>query len=756
MNYALRIFFAAAIAVFGLSLPVQAQPTFQEVFEKHNTVMLLIDPKTGMIVDANDSAAYFYNYTRDQLRQMRIQQINQLTAEQVAEERQLAKEQGRNFFIFRHKLGNDDIRTVEVHSVPHKFDGKVLLFSIIRDISEQRELQKDIWHYQSRLEDIVEQQTKTIEQKAQQTFYMMNAGLVILSIVILFLLYLLQKRRKDEKELRLASSVFETAREAVMVTDINNRIKMVNPAFTAITGYEFDEVRGADPAILKSGQHNDSFYDDMYRRLEDNGFWEGEIWNKRKSGETFPERLTISILHDNKGVKEGYVAIFSDITKRKQAEDHIQHQANYDNLTDLANRNLFMDHLSGAIYRAERDHNRVALLFLDLDRFKHINDTLGHSMGDELLKEAAQRLQALTRKSDTCARLGGDEFAILLPDIQDMRNVEEVVGKILEKISEPYDLDGNSAFVSASIGVTVYPEDGYSPQTLLRNADSAMYRAKDKGRNAFQFFTAEMDQEAQKRRELENALYVALENNEFVMNYQPIISGKSGKVMKCEALIRWSHPKKGIISPTDFIPLAEEVGLILPIGEWVLREACREAAIWHKTLKNPPSIAVNFSSRQFQRVNIPTLVQEVLDENQLPPEALTIEITENLLIQDDKTTLEQLNILSRMGISLAIDDFGTGYSSLSYLKKFPISVLKIDRSFIKDMQSDPEDAALVNAMISMAKSLNLKVVAEGAETAEQIKMLQERECEYIQGYYYSRPLPAADFNGYLNDRKQKD
>ncbi len=414
-----------------------------------------------------------------------------------------------------------------------------------------------------------------------------------------------------------------------------------------------------------------------------------------------------------------------------------------------------MDHLSSAIYRAERDQNRVALLFLDLDRFKHINDTLGHSFGDDLLKEAAKRLLSLTRKSDTCARLGGDEFAILLPDVQDLSNVEDVVSKILEKISEPYDLEGNNAFVSASIGVTIYPEDGYTPQTLLRNADSAMYRAKAKGRNASQFFTPEMDKEAQKRRELENALYVALENNEFVVNYQPIVSAETGQVTNCEALIRWSHPQKGIISPTDFIPLAEEVGLILPIGEWVLRETCKEAAIWHKTIENPPRISVNFSSRQFQRVNIPTLVHEVLEENHLPPQALTVEITENLLIQDDKTTLEQLNILSKMGVGLAIDDFGTGYSSLSYLKKFPISVLKIDRSFIKDMQTDPEDAALVNAMISMAKSLNLKVVAEGVETADQIKMLQARECEYIQGYFYSRPLPAADFNGYLDDMKEK-
>ncbi|NVK18186.1 MAG: EAL domain-containing protein [Methylocystaceae bacterium] len=728
---------------------VSAAPSFRDIFEKHNIVMMLIDPVTGEIVDVNSAASKFYKYPHDVLVNMKIQQINQLSPEQVANERQLAKEEGRNFFIFRHALGNGDTRTVEVHSVPHNFDGRILLFSIIRDISEQRELQQHLWHYQARLEDIVEQQTRVIEDKARQTVYVMGTSIAALLIVIIILVLVMNKRRKDEKQLRLASSVFETATEGVMVTDRENKIQTVNRAFTEITGYELDEVKGTTPDILKSGLHDQNFYEEIYHRLNANEFWEGEIWNKRKSGEVYPERLTISVLRDKKGFKEGYVAIFSDITKRKEAEAHIQRQANYDNLTNLANRSLFMDHLACAIYRAERDQKRVALLFMDLDRFKNINDTLGHSTGDELLVEVATRLLSLTRNYDTCARFGGDEFAILLPDISDVRHVEEVVAKILKRVSEPYELHGHDAFVSASIGVTIYPEDGATPQNLFRNADSAMYRAKEKGRNAFQFFTHEMDLEAQKRRELENALYLALEKSQFMVNYQPIISLETGRVTNCEALIRWNHPQKGIIPPSDFIPLAEEVGLILPIGEWVLREACKEAAMWHNSLKNPPAISVNFSIRQFQRVNIPMLVSEVMSEHNLPTNCLTIEITENLLIDDDKTTMEQLRLLSEMGVGLSIDDFGTGYSSLSYLKKFPISVLKVDRAFIKDMSDDPEDAALVHAIISMAKSLKLKVVAEGVETIQQLEMLKENACEYVQGYYYSKPLNSTDFNGYL-------
>ncbi|WP_417797834.1 EAL domain-containing protein [Terasakiella pusilla] len=733
-----------------LAVPSKASPNFEEIFTKHNTIMLLIDPKSGEIVDANQAASDFYKYSRAELTSMRIQDINQFTPEQVAEERKLAKEEGRNFFIFRHSLGNGDIRTVEVYSVPHDFDGRVLLFSIIRDISEQRELQQHLWHYQARLEDIVQQQTHIIEERAQQTFFLMMLGIICLLAIILFLIYIMKKRRKDEKELRLAASVFKTTTEAVMVTDRENRIQTVNKAFTKITGYELEDVKGKNPKILQSGLHDENFFAEMYNRLNSLEFWEGEIWNKRKSGETFPERMSVSVLRDKKGLKEGYVAVFADITKRKEAEAFIQRQANYDDLTNLANRNLFMDHLSGALYRAERDQNRVAVLFLDLDRFKHINDTLGHSKGDQLLKEASSRLLSLTRKSDTCARLGGDEFAILLPDIHDIRNVEEVVTKILATIAEPYEVDGQKAFASASIGITIYPEDGANAQHLLRNAESAMYRAKDKGRNAFQYFTAEMDFEAQARRELETSLHLALEKNQFIVNYQPIISVETGKVTNCEALIRWNHPQKGLIPPSEFIPLAEEVGLILPIGEWVLRESCREAAIWHQTIEHPPTLSVNFSIRQFQRVNVPTLVAEVLEENHLPPHALSIEITENLLIEDDKTTLEQLKLLHKMGIGLSIDDFGTGYSSLSYLKKFPITVLKIDRSFIKDMHDNPDDAALVNAIISMAKSLNLKTVAEGVEEEKQLEILKEKACEYVQGYYFSKPLASADFNGFLH------
>ncbi|MEH6814294.1 MAG: EAL domain-containing protein, partial [Motiliproteus sp.] len=486
-----------------------------------------------------------------------------------------------------------------------------------------------------------------------------------------------------------------------------------------------------------------------YETLQAKGVWEGEIWNRRKSGEAYPEWLAISTMRDEKGVFEGYVALFSDISKRKEDEARIEYQANFDWLTGLANRNLFSDRFSCALERAERDSKRVALLFIDLDRFKEVNDTLGHRIGDQLLQVASKRLLNSLRKSDTVARLGGDEFAVVLPDNLDMHNIEDAVIKILDSFSQPYCLEGHDAVVSASVGIAIYPDDGTDVETLLRKADSAMYKAKQKGRNNFQFFTLEMDVEAQQRRDLEYALRKALDNDEFVVNYQPIMDLSTGTLVGAEALVRWQRPGVGIVPPSAFIALAEEVGLIVPIGGWVLGEACREAKAWMRDSEFSPAVAVNFSSRQFQHQDVPGLVRDVLQDTGLPPEKLTIEITESLLIEDDERVLQQLQEIRSMGISLSIDDFGTGYSSLSYLKKFPINVLKIDRSFIIDLSNNTEDRALVAGIISMADSLNLKVVAEGVETAEQADFLKSKDCVYAQGFLYSQALPASEFNAYV-------
>ena len=540
-----------------------------------------------------------------------------------------------------------------------------------------------------------------------------------------------------------------------MVTDADNKIQMVNNAFSIITGYNQDEVVGKDPSILASGHHDQAFYDEMKASIQQSGTWEGEIWNRRKDGEIYTEWLAITEIRDELGQLEGYVSLFSDITKRKENEVRIHFQANFDTLTGLANRNLFADRFSQALKRAEREKQKLALLFLDLDGFKHVNDTLGHSKGDALLKEVATRLVASLRKSDTVARLGGDEFAVLLPDCAGVEHIEHIATKIQDSVSAPYTLEGHDAFISVSIGITVYPDDGSDTETLLRKADSAMYKVKENGRKHFQFFTQEMDEKAQQRRTLEHDLRRALDNDELSVYFQPIIEASTGEVASAEALIRWNHPVKGVISPADFIPLAEDIGLIIPIGEWVLRQACQAAAAWQKMFARSPRIAVNISSHQFQRKSIFQLTKTILADTGLPADKLIMEITESLLISDDEETLAQLQAIRSLGIDLSIDDFGTGYSSLSYLKKFPITTLKIDRSFVMDVTTNPEDEALIKAIISMAHSLNLKVVAEGVETGEQASFLKSRNCQFIQGYLYSKPLVNEDFIDYYQDKMMR-
>ncbi len=434
----------------------------------------------------------------------------------------------------------------------------------------------------------------------------------------------------------------------------------------------------------------------------------------------------------------------------EEAREKVQYQANYDSLTKLANRNLFLDRFQSALAKAQKDRSLIALLFIDLDRFKHINDTLGHSVGDELLKDASNRINMQLRSNDTAARFGGDEFAILLTDIHSLDDVDIVVQRILTTLASPFKLSGHDAFVSASIGVTSYPKDGVNSGTLLRKADSAMYKAKELGKNNYQYFTKQMDVEANQRHELEKALHKAVENNEFSLNYQPIINAENRSVIGAEALIRWNHEQLGYVSPADFIPLAEEIGLIVNIGEWVLREACKQAVVWQSEFEHESMyVAVNMSSRQFQTTNAATLIKNILVETGLSAKCLKIEITESLLMADDQNVMTQLQEIRSLGVALAIDDFGTGYSSLSYLKKFPITTLKIDQSFIKDINIDIGDDELIKGIISMAKSLNLKVVAEGVENQVQVDFLLENNCSTMQGYYYSKPLVSDGLSDFI-------
>ena len=557
------------------------------------------------------------------------------------------------------------------------------------------------------------------------------------------------ERKKAEESLRLSATVFDTVSQGIMVTDAGNSIVAVNPAFTEITGFTADEVIGENPGLLKSGRHGKAFYKDMWESINETGIWAGEIWNRRKSGEIFPEWLTIGVVRDAGGMIAQYISVFIDITKRKETEDLIFRQANYDALTMLPNRKLFFDRLTQAMAVAGREDKSVGLLYVDLDRFKLVNDTLGHTTGDDLLVKAAGRLNSSVRASDTISRLGGDEFTVIVPGIDKAIEAEVVARKILKIFERPYDLGGDEVLVTASVGIAVFPLDGGDAETLLRNADSAMYRAKEVGRGTFLFFMPTMNAGASDRMSLERDLRHAMEREEFHIHYQPIVDLASQRVIGAEALLRWRHPERGLVPPDKFIPLAEETGLINQIGEWVLRTACRQAKEWNAPGSDPLFVTVNLSGRQMTGHGFIDLVCEVLEETGLAPQSLHLEITESILMDDIAESTVTLERLHAIGIPLSIDDFGTGFSSLSYLKKFPFSVLKIDRSFIRDVLDDPDDAALTRAIIAMADGLKIETVAEGVETHGQHEFLHSRKCLYGQGYHFSKAVPAEEFRSYV-------
>ncbi|MCW8865922.1 MAG: EAL domain-containing protein [Colwellia sp.] len=833
--------------------------------------MLLIEPVTGKIVKANAAARKFYGFPQSTLETMFIQDINLLSKAQVASERALAKTENRNHFIFRHQAANDEVKTVAVYSIPIIFNQEKLLFSVVQDISAERGLQRELWHYQSNLEALVDQQVNELGESKKQRVQNLVLSVLFLIVLIIFLVYLLNRKKlaeeqrkvlsqiveqspvsivttdvdgvityvnqkfidstgydsveligkksnilksghhnaslydnlwttitagkdwvgefynkrksgetfweraniyplkniknetssyvaikeditrlkEDEKQLRLASTVFQTATEAVMVTDINNHIVAVNHAFTLITGYKEADVLGKNSALLNSGHHDASFYQAIDHELEATGKWQGEICNRRKNGEVYYEWLSITALKNQIGELESYVSLFSDITKRKKAEDKIYHQANYDFLTGLANRNLFIDRFEQCLAIAKRENTSIALLFIDLDGFKNVNDTFGHSKGDMLLKSTAQRIKGAVRSSDSVARLSGDEFAIMLCGDNDVFSNEKVATKVLKTLSAPFQLAEKEAHITASIGIAIFPDDGQSSEALLAKADSAMYKAKESGKNNVQFFTKEMDAKAQQRRSLEVELRKAIVNNELVLHYQPIHDLETGKVAAAEALIRWVHPQRGVIPPIEFISLAEDIGFIVDIGDWVLAQACQQAKSWQNQYGFAPKISVNISGAQLLRPDFIDKLKQVLAHSQLSPELLTLEMTESLLIEEDTHTLTKLQTIRSFGVDLSIDDFGTGYSSLSYLKRFPINILKIDRAFIKDITTNSEDEALTRAILSIAKSLRLKVVAEGVEDKAQCDMLAKLNCQFVQGYFFSKPIEADAFEAYL-------
>ncbi|AEH47690.1 MAG: diguanylate cyclase [Parageobacillus thermoglucosidasius] len=547
----------------------------------------------------------------------------------------------------------------------------------------------------------------------------------------------------------IAKNILEYSSESMIVTDAQNRILFVNPAFEIVTGYSADEVIGKNPRILQSGMHDKSFYEKMWNALNQYGVWKGEIWNKRKDGELYLEWLTISAVKDQRGNVTNYVAIFSDITEHKRNMEQLTKLALYDPLTNVPNRYLFEKRLESIIRMSKKHNQSFALLFLDLDRFKNINDTLGHHMGDMLLKETAQRLNGMLRKQDTIARFGGDEFVIILPNLKHIREAVYMAENIIESLKRPFNVNHQEVYISTSIGISVYPYDGTDKETLIRMADRAMYQAKTNGRNQFVLYHDGMNNNGRHLFQLETALRKAFDLGEFALYYQPQVDMKTKQIRAVEALIRWNHHEKGFISPGQFIPLAEESGLITPISDWIIMQACEDLKQlqWQFPYVK---MSINISPIYFQQIDFLEKLQKTIESVNVNPRSLELELTESAIMPHAEQSVGRLTTLKTMGISIAIDDFGTGFSSLSYLHRFPIDVLKIDQSFIKQLSQYQEDLAIVKAIIMMAHSLQIQVVAEGVETEKQYQILEEQRCDFVQGYYVSNPLTIGELYEFLD------
>ncbi len=662
---------------------------FRAMFTQHAAIMYLVDPVSLRIVDVNQAAESFYGYTRHEFLTKTAMDFATISAVELRRELALGAECGRNVRTERHRLGDGEIRDVEVRSTPIPFgSGKQVHFEIVQDVTD--------------------------------------------------------RRRAEENLLKLSQAV-EQSPASVIIADLAGRIEYVNSTFVAVTGYRPDEVLGQDLAVLTSGYMTKQAYQDLWSTVLAGREWRGEIHSRTKEGALFWEYALIAPIRGADGRITHVLQVREDVSQRKEIEEQLLRQATYDELTQLPNRMLALDRLEGAINQCHRQGQKLALIMVDLDNFKNVNDTFGHDAGDTLLKQAALRLGECLREGDTVARLGGDEFLVILPSLSDPVRAEVVAKRVLDSFSAPFFVEGREVFATASIGITIFPLDGNNPQVMMRNADAAMYRAKESGRNSFQFFTPELNAAVSERIQLESRLRRALDRDEFSLHYQPIVETTSGRIHGAEALLRWQSGDLGFIAPDQFIPLAEETGLILRIGEWVLREACRQGRVWLDAGLTLETISVNVSSRQFAQGTMVSVLERVLSDSGLPPGKLELEVTENLLLDETAEVSRQLHQLQEMGLRLSIDDFGTGYSALGYLKRYTFDALKIDRSFVRDVPRDPDDRKLVEAIVAMAHGLGMRVVAEGVETAEQMAFLRSCHCDLVQGYYLARPGPAEVF-----------
>jgi diguanylate cyclase (GGDEF)-like protein/PAS domain S-box-containing protein len=561
------------------------------------------------------------------------------------------------------------------------------------------------------------------------------------------------ERERAAEQLQLAASVFGSSLEGIMITDAEARILSVNQAFTDITGYTADEALGQTPRLLRSDRHDEGFYRTLWASLHETGMWQGEIWNRRKNGEVYPEWRNISTVRDEQGRAKRYISIFTDITEKKLSEERVYWLAHYDVLTELPNRALFEERLRRALLLSKRHGGKVGILYLDIDDFKLVNDMLGHAQGDQLLQEIARRAKDCVRAEDTIARLGGDEFTFILQNLKSGEDAALVARKLLNGLAQPVRTDRQDVYVTVSLGISLYPDDGADERMLLKNADTAMYRAKEQGKNTYRFYAEEMNAAAVERMTIADYLRKAMDQNSFSLHYQPRIDAEQGRIAGLEALLRWEHPQLGLVPTGKFIPIAEYTGLIVPIGRWVFRTVCEQYRDWQEQGVAPPNISVNLSGRQFHEPGLVEDIRQIVADAGLQPGRVELEVTETFLMENPEKSIATLKALKSMGFHIAMDDFGTAYSSLSYLKRFPVDTLKIDRSFVRDIPDDPDDVAITKTIIAMAKSLGLGIVAEGVETAFQQAFLEAHGCNKLQGYFFSRPLTVDAATEVLHSRQ---
>jgi diguanylate cyclase (GGDEF)-like protein/PAS domain S-box-containing protein len=694
---------------------------FRAALDASMDSVFLIDPYVMRFVDANRQGLAVSGHTLETLRGLGPHDLLEGFSENELRQQfqpMLTGQRTSMVLTGLHRHADGVSFPVECHISMSQSLNRPLLVVVARDISERQKMQKKLLAYQTDLEHMVEDRSRQL----------MEAN----------------------EHLQLMARVFENALEAIVITDPQGTIQKVNPAFTRISQYTEAEVQGKRTNVLKSGHHADDFYEAMWRQLLETGQWEGEIWNRRKDGALYPQHLNIAAIYDAQHHPVHFVAVAHDITELKRKEEQIRHSALHDSLTGLPNRRLLLDRLQWLLARSERSGNMLAVVFFDLDDFKKINDSLGHPVGDDLLQQVSQRAQSITRDQDVVARLGGDEFVLLVPDCQKSQDVIHIMERLRQTLKRPYRLQGQSLSISASIGIAVFPSDGREADELMKKADMAMYQAKKSGKNRYHFFTEELEQKAHEQLSIEQAIRAALGTGSFVPFYQPKHCLKTGKLLGFEALVRWRQELGQWVQPAQFLPIAEESGLIAEIDLEMVAQVRRDQQQWHESGLGVMDVAVNLSARDFQK---PDFLEQIASMVQLLPHQgfpLQFELTESAVMTEVEATIPWMKQMVDLGVTLAVDDFGTGYSSLYYLKKFPLHTLKVDRGFIRDIVEDSSDRVLVNAIIAMAKNLNLQVVAEGIENHDQMALLIEEGCDVGQGYVFSPPLPFSDVMAYAS------